>query len=147
MKHLYKVTFFVCILQCFHLLKSDAATIDWKGATSSDWGTGSNWSSGSAPASGDVVQIGVVSFTNQPTLNSGTTTTIASLTFGTLQTITLTVNSGYTLAITGSITQNPSSAFLLGTGTLITTLAGAGAITCGSLSREQQHIFSSFQDQ
>ncbi|MBS1521066.1 MAG: T9SS type A sorting domain-containing protein [Bacteroidetes bacterium] len=133
MKPFYKITFVACILQCF-LLRINAATIDWKGTTNSDWGTGSNWSSGTVPASGDAVQIGVVSFTNQPTLNSGTTTTIASLTFGVTKNITLTVNSGYTLAVTGSINQNPSSALLQGSGTLTTTLAGAGSITCASFN-------------
>ena len=106
-----------------------AATVDWKGATSTDWGTASNWSTGTLPASGDAVRIGVVSFTNQPTLKSGTTTTIASLTFGTLSNITLTVNSGYTLAVTGAIVQNPNNG-----GNITTTLAGAGSLTSASLT-------------
>jgi len=143
MKHLYNILFFTCILQCFPLLKSDAATINWKGTNSSDWGTGSNWSSGSVPASGDDVQIGVVSFTNQPTLNSGATTTIASLTFGTTKNTTLTINSGYTLAVTGSITQSPSSGLLPGSGTLTTTLAGVGSITCASLNVGNNSTFLS----
>ncbi len=105
-----------------------AATIDWKGTTNTDWGTGTNWSSGSVPASGDAVRIGVVAFTNQPTLNSGATTTIASLTFGTSKNITLTVNSGFTLAVSGGIVQNPNNG-----GNIITTLAGAGSLTCASL--------------
>jgi len=105
-----------------------AATIDWKGATSTDWGTASNWSTGTLPGSGDAVQIGVVSFTNQPILKSGTTTTIASLTFGTSKNITLTVNSSFTLAVSGAIIQNPDA-----TGSVTTTLAGAGTITGASL--------------
>jgi len=110
------------------IINTSAATIDWKGGTSTDWGTGSNWSTGSLPGSGDAVRIGVVSFTNQPTLKSGATTTIASLTFGTLSNVTLTVNSGYTLAVTGAIVQNPNNG-----GNLTTTLAGAGTITGASL--------------
>jgi len=105
-----------------------AATIDWKGTTNSDWGTGTNWSSGATPASGDAVRIGVVAFTNQPTLNSGATNTIASLTFGTTKNITLTINSGFTLAVTGGIVQNPNNG-----GNIITTLAGAGSLTGASL--------------
>ena len=143
MKYLCKVFIIACILQCFLLLNSDAATIDWKGTTNSDWGTGSNWSSGSVPAPGDAVQIGVVSFSGQPTLNSGTTTTIASLTFGTTKNMTLTVNSGSTLAVTGNITQNPSSGLLPGSGTLTTTLAGAGSITCASLNVGNNSTFLS----
>ncbi len=110
-----------------------AATIDWKGTTNSDWGTGTNWSGGSAPSSGDAVRIGVVSFTSQPTLNSGATTTIASLTFGVSATsITLTINSGYTLAVTGAIIQNASSS-ILSSNTLITTITGGGSLSCASL--------------
>jgi hypothetical protein len=139
----YRIILVACILQCLFLLRSNAATIDWKGTTNSDWGTGSNWSSGSVPGSGDAVQIGVFSFTNQPTLNSGTTTTIASLTFGVTKNATLTVNSGYTLAVTGNITQNPSTSLLQGTGTLTTTLAGAGSITCASLNVGNSSTFLS----
>jgi len=139
----YRIILVACILQCLFLLRSNAATIDWKGTTNSDWGTGSNWSSGSVPGSGDAVQIGVFSFTNQPTLNSGTTTTIASLTFGVTKNATLTVNSGYTLSVTGNITQNPSTSLLQGTGTLTTTLAGAGSITCASLNVGNSSTFLS----
>eukprot|EP01037_Dinobryon_pediforme_P012049 gene12049-12139_t len=104
---------------------------NWKGATSSDWNTASNWSPSGIPGSGDAVSIGVVSFTNQPILGAGTTTVnISSLTFGTIATIVLTLNSGYTLNVSGAITQNPSN---LNYGTLNTTLAGAGAINCSSI--------------
>ncbi|HZY36909.1 MAG TPA: hypothetical protein VFE53_09690, partial [Mucilaginibacter sp.] len=105
-----------------------AATIDWKGTTNSNWATGTNWSSGSTPAAGDAVRIGVVAFTNQPTISSATATTIASLTFGTSSNITLTVNSGFTLTVTGGIVQNPNNG-----GNITTTLAGAGSITAASL--------------
>jgi len=113
-----------------------AATVDWKGTTNTDWGTGTNWSSGSAPASGDAVRIGVVAFTNQPTLNSGATTTIASLTFGTSKNITLTINSGFTLAVTGAIIQNSNNA-----GNITTTIAGAGMLTGASLTVGNSDIF------
>ena len=113
-----------------------AATVDWKGTTSTDWGTGTNWSSGSTPASGDAVRIGVVAFTNQPTLNSGATTTIASLTFGTSKNITLTINSGFTLAVTNSIVQNSNNG-----GNITTTIAGAGTLTGASLTVGNSNIF------
>ena len=109
-----------------------AATDKWKGTTSGDWGTATNWSTGAVPASTDDVTIGIVAFTNQPTLNGSYSCN--SITFGGLQAATLTVNSGFTLTA-GSITQN----FLAGTGgvsgtpvvtTFITALAGAGSIIC-----------------
>jgi len=113
-----------------------AATVDWKGTTNSNWATGTNWSSGSTPAAGDAVRIGVVAFTNQPTISSATATTIASLTFGTLSNITLTVNSGFTLTVTGAIVQNSDNG-----GNIITTLAGAGSLACASLTVGNTNIF------
>lgn len=110
---------------------ASAATIDWKGTTSTDWGTGSNWSTGTVPQPGDAVQIGVVSFTNEPTLKSGATTTIASLTFGLTSTVILTINTGYTLAVTGAITQNQNTNNY---GTFTTTIAGGGTLTGTSLA-------------
>lgn len=113
------------------IICSNAATVDWKGTTSSDWATGSNWSTGSVPGSADDVRIGVVSFSNQPTLGSGTVTTIASLTLGTASAVTLTINSGYTLSVTGSISQNPSTTSY---GTFSNTITGQGSISCASLN-------------
>ncbi len=143
MRNILKTLCLICILQSLNSSKIYAATIDWKGTTSIDWGTATNWSPATVPAPGDAVQIGVVAFTNQPTLNSGTITTIGSLTFGVTKNITLTVNSGSTLAVTGSITQNPSNAFLTGSGTLTTTLAGAGSITCASVNVGNNSVFLS----
>jgi hypothetical protein len=113
------------------------ALINWTGGTSGDWGTASNWSTGAVPVAGSTVQIGVVGFTNQPTVAGNYK--CASLIFGSLQAATLTVNSGFTLTVTGNITQN----FATGTAgtsntspttlTFTTSLAGAGAITCVNL--------------
>jgi hypothetical protein len=115
-------------------MRASAATIYWYGYTSGDWGTASNWYGGVLPGSNDNVQIGTsifYPFTNQPTIKSGTTTTIASLTFGFDASAVLTVNSGYTLAVTGAITQNQAS--LATYGTFTSTIAGAGTVTAGSL--------------
>ncbi|HEY9197343.1 MAG TPA: hypothetical protein VIM77_13800, partial [Mucilaginibacter sp.] len=114
-----------------------AATYDWKGGSSAAWDTPTNWSpSRTSPLSSDVLQIGVVSFTNPPiitTSTSSTTTSCASIIFGTVaSSITLTVNG--TLSVSGAILQNPPTLSLLGLGgTINTTLAGTGSITCGSM--------------
>jgi hypothetical protein len=122
----------VLLVTLIGTIRASAATINWTGGTSSDWGTASNWSTATTlPGSGDIVQIGVVAFTNQPTLNSGTTTTIASLTFGLYKNIVLTVNSGYTLAVTGAITQNQAN--LATYGSFTSTIAGAGTVTGASM--------------
>ena len=115
-----------------------AATIDWKGSTNLDWGTASNWSSGSVPLSTDAVRIGVVTFINQPTVGLGETATIASLTFGGLNNITLTIAGGCTIAVTGAIVQNPSS---FSYGNLTTTITGAGTLTCATVSVGNTYTF------
>ncbi|HEX8020110.1 hypothetical protein, partial [Mucilaginibacter sp.] len=114
-----------------------AATYDWKGGSSTAWDTPTNWSpSRTTPLSSDALQIGVVSFTNAPTITTSTSsasTSCASITFGTAtSSITLTVNG--TLSVSGAILQNPPAISLLGLGgTITTTLAGTGSITCGSM--------------
>jgi len=105
---------------------ASAATINWKGTTSSDWAVASNWSSGTLPVSTDAVQIGIVAFTNQPTVTASES--CASILLGTTQNITLTVNSGITLTVSGAITQNPDNG-----GNFTTTVTGSGSITCASL--------------
>lgn len=89
---------------------------DWVGTTSSVWGTASNWSKGTVPISTDDVQIGVNTFTNQPTIDSSTgAVTINSITFGAAKAPTLTVNFPEALTITSFITVNTGAT---------TTLAG-----------------------
>ncbi|WP_096356454.1 hypothetical protein [Mucilaginibacter gotjawali] len=122
-----------------------AATVyDWTGASGTAWTTPGNWKVGGVVqtvnypgiATTDIAQIGVTySFTNQPTLSSGTTNTIASLTFGTQNNTTLTVSSG-TLAVTGAIVQNSNNG-----GNITSTFTGAGAITCGSLQVGNANVF------
>ena len=102
------------------------ATIDWKGGTSTDWAVGSNWSTGNVPGSTDAVQIGMVAFTNQPTVTASES--CASILLGINKNITLTVNSGVTLTVSGAITQNPDNG-----GNLTTTVTGSGSIICASL--------------
>ncbi|SEN49114.1 hypothetical protein SAMN05192574_103323 [Mucilaginibacter gossypiicola] len=133
------IIFIITFLFTTYLLTSSiyAATYDWKGGSSTAWDTPSNWSpSRTTPLSSDALQIGVVSFTNPPTITTSTssaTTSCASVTFGTAtSSITLTVNG--TLSVSGAILQNPPTLSLLGLGgTITTTLAGTGSITCGSM--------------
>ncbi|MFI5162603.1 MAG: MBG domain-containing protein, partial [Sphingobacteriales bacterium] len=132
---------------------------DWSGATSTAWNIPGNWQvngvtqttiyPGSVSTT-DVVRVGVntaiPTFSNQPTLSTANIT-IASLTFGnnnaavnnnTGGVINLTVN-GFTLAVTGAITQNHSTTggnsfgFATDVG-VTTTLQGTGSITCASVT-------------
>src|SRR3569833_265799 len=86
-----------------------ATNYTWKGATSTDWNTASNWSPAGVPAMSDAVSIGVVTFTNQPTVSSGETVYAASITFGTTKTVTLTLSGAMT--VPGNITLATGGTF------------------------------------
>ena len=94
-------------------------------SVSGNWSNTATWGGSSVPVAGDTV-----------TINSGITVTVdvaaacASLTFNNATSnATLTVNSGVTLTVTGAITlQNNASA------NTAATLAGAGTISCASIS-------------
>ncbi|HEY9002331.1 MAG TPA: T9SS type A sorting domain-containing protein [Mucilaginibacter sp.] len=123
---------------------------DWLGTTSSVWGLASNWSRGTVPVATDDVQIGVVTFTNQPTIDATTgNVTVNSITFGAAKAPTLTVNNPETLSITGSMTVNTGSTTTItgtglvnmsptstvnvtSTGTLALTMSGGGQFTLQS---------------
>jgi len=135
------------ILLAATISASAATTYDWTGASGTSWTTPGNWKVGGVvqtvnypgKAVTDIAQIGVTySFTNQPTLSSGATNTIANLTFGTQTNTTLTVSSGSVLAVTGAIVQNPNA-----NGNITTTLAGTGAITGASLQVGNTTLFLS----
>jgi hypothetical protein len=125
---LFQLLLFTCYTTCF-------GAIDWKGGTSNDWNVALNWSPARIPLSTDDVRIGVVAYTtaaNQPVVTASTT--VNSLTLGTVQAATLTVNSGITLSITNNITQMHSNANVSVTANIIgQTVAGVlgGTITCG----------------
>ena len=122
----------------------------WVGTTNTLWTTPTNWSSGTVPLVADDVQIGVVTFTNQPAINSTTgNIKVNSITFGAVKAATLSITSPQTLTITGNITVNtgatatvtgtgsvnmaPNSALNVnGTGKLITSLSAGGLFTLQS---------------
>ncbi|MDO3626981.1 T9SS type A sorting domain-containing protein [Mucilaginibacter sp. BT774] len=123
---------------------------NWLGTTNSVWAVASNWSRGTVPVSTDDVQIGVVTFTNQPIIDASTgNVNVNSITFGSAKATTLTVNNPETLTIPGYLTVNtgasatitgtglvnmtPSSTVNVnGTGTLALTLSGGGLFTLQS---------------
>lgn len=120
---------------------ASAYTFDWKG-TSTTWASSSSWTrSGSGGTSTypgqsgsvDIVRIGVSAFSgSQPTLSSSVT--VASVEFGdnSGNAMTLTVNSGVTLTVTGSVTQDHNNS----NGGITTTLSGSGtaALICSSMN-------------
>jgi len=98
-----------------------SATYTWKGTTSIDWNTASNWSPNGIPTSTDVVSIGSTTFTNQPTISSTETASVASITFGTAKTATLTLNGA--LTVSGNISMATASTFSM-SNTSVLTLGG-----------------------
>ena len=83
--------------------------VSWNGSVSTAWNTAANWTnvSGTAstpPGPTDVVQIGVSTFTNQPTIS--TAVSIKSITFGSVKAATLTIGSGGSLTTSGNINGN-----------------------------------------
>ena len=103
-------------------------SVDWNGNTSSAWNVGSNWSSGTVPTATIPVRIGVVTFSNQPTVS--TSAVAASVTLGTTKAVTLTVSTGNSLTISGDVVQNHKAGLSGFYGSNTTTLTGGGTITC-----------------
>jgi hypothetical protein len=91
----------------------DANLVRWNGSVSSDWFTAANWttvqgSPSRPPAATDIVEIGTAAFTNQPTIASGAAVA-KSITFGSVQAATLTLNTGGSLTTQGNITGSWSA--------------------------------------
>ncbi|MDB5133584.1 MAG: hypothetical protein JWP37_187 [Mucilaginibacter sp.] len=127
--------------------KAFAATYDWVGGTSTNASTGSNWynentsSYGTVPGSSDDVYVDwnysvtffpvVTANTTWKSLTFGYGNTWVAYAHGYTATISLNVNSGITLTVSGNITQNH---YLSATGSpdnyIITIIGGAGTILC-----------------
>jgi len=110
--------------------KGFCATYDWVGTTATlgvyNWNNKLNWqvagvAATTVPGAADIVQIGISSFTNNPTITDAQS--CASIVFGTYDNFTLTVNG--TLTVSGTITQQNDPNFYQ-----YTVLAGTGTITC-----------------
>lgn len=92
---------------------SDASNVTrWTGAASSDWNTAGNWvavqgSPGAVPTANDIVEIGTGAFINQPAI--ATAASAKSISFGSAQAATLTLNTGGSLTTAGNIAGSWSS--------------------------------------
>lgn len=86
---------------------SDASNVTrWTGSVSSDWNTAGNWvavqgSPGAVPTANDIVEIGTGAFINQPIIT--TAASVKSISFGSAQAATLTLNTGGSLTTAGNI--------------------------------------------
>lgn len=124
-----KKTFLGWVILWLHLsgLSAFGYTYTWNGA-GTDWATPANWTrsfgapANSIPAITDAVEIGISTFTNQPSVTTSTAT-CASITFGTAKAITFTVNG--TLNVNGTILQKHSVS-----ASVTTAITGTGNITC-----------------
>ncbi|WP_374951731.1 T9SS type A sorting domain-containing protein [Mucilaginibacter sp.] len=128
---------FSCLLVASCLVSSlcvAQSNYDWRGNISTDWSVAANWringiTATTPPGSLDNVFIGnaAVAFTNQPSIPASYTASVASVTFGTVKIVALTVDGR--LNITNDLTQKHS-----GSGVSISpTIAGLGTISCRNL--------------
>lgn len=107
---------------------STTSVISWNGSVSSNWNTAANWTvvSGtpaSPPSANDIVQIGVATFTNQPTISNAVS--VKSIVMGSAKAATLTIASGGSLTTSGNISGNWSA------GATHTIDAGSQTFTVG----------------
>ena len=84
----------------------DNNIVRWNGSVSTDWATATNWTTvqgtpSKPPSSNDIVEIGFVSFTNAPVIN--TAATAKTISFGSAQATTLTLTTGGSLVTQGNI--------------------------------------------
>ncbi|SFW76532.1 T9SS type A sorting domain-containing protein [Chitinophaga sancti] len=87
-------------------LSDNASVYRWNGSVSNNWATAGNWTTdlGSAtipPGVNDIVQIGIVSFTNQPVIN--TSVNVKNVVLGSLQPVSITLATGGSLTIQGNL--------------------------------------------
>ncbi|MFA6057553.1 MAG: T9SS type A sorting domain-containing protein [Taibaiella sp.] len=78
----------------------DGNVVQWNGSVSADWNTAANWTviqgSASAPPSAtDIVNLGTITFINQPTISN--TVNVKNINFGSAQAVTLSMASGGSL--------------------------------------------------
>src|ERR1035437_10001833 len=93
-----------------------AATINWTNAASSGWNTAANWNPNGVPGTNDTAII-----TNAGvTVSLNGATTIGGVILGTngAGTVTLAL-AGWTLALNGPLTVNPSGSFTVDSGALV----------------------------
>ncbi len=116
----------VLVVMSLFIANSINAQKTWDGgAGTSNWGDANNWAPNGVPAATDAVTL-----INNTTVNVNVAAVGASLTFPAgANNVTLNINSGFSLNITGTITIPRA------TGSSVNTLAvGAGTLTAGSLA-------------
>ncbi|MES2431859.1 MAG: hypothetical protein V4556_13075 [Bacteroidota bacterium] len=118
-------------------ISDNASVLAWNGSVSSVWTNPSNWTAiqgtpGSIPTANDIVQLGTVSFTNNPAITSAVT--LKSISFGSVAATTLTLSSGGSLTVNGNITgtwsANAAHSIIVGAQTL--TVSGNMSLSDGT---------------
>ena len=109
-------------------------TYKWATGTSGNWSVKNNWTPASVPATGSNVDISANSATAY-TVSENVTTTIASLTIGTIA-ATLTMKGAHALTVTGSVTNSGTIGIGAGDAVTFGTLINSGVIdlTGGTLA-------------
>jgi hypothetical protein len=81
-------------------ISDNTNVVRWNGSVSSDWNTAANWtvqqgSASAPPGVADIVNLGIVTFNNQPTIS--TPVTVKNINFGSAKAVTLTMATGGSL--------------------------------------------------
>lgn len=87
-------------------MSDQANVIQWNGSVSTDWTNAANWTvlqgaPSLPPTNNDIVYLGTTTFTHHPVISSGVS--VKNIHFGSVQPLTLSLTSGGSLAVGGSI--------------------------------------------
>ena len=117
-------------------ISANSNVVQWNGSVSSDWNTAANWTvtQGSAsrpPAATDVVNLGTVTFTNQPVIN--TAVTVRNINFGSAKAVSLSLISGGSLSTTAvKGTWSANATHSIDAGSQAITIGGDLALSDGT---------------
>ena len=118
-------------------LSDDNNVARWNGSVSTAWENAANWTVAQGgpslpPSTNDIVELGTVAFTHQPTIGSAAST--KSITFGSAQAVTLTLGASGSLVtsgnISGSWTNNATHTLSVGSQSL--TVGGDLSLSDGT---------------
>lgn len=117
-------------------LSDNTNVVQWNGSVSSNWNTAANWtvlqgSASAPPAATDIVNIGAVTFTNQPTIS--TPVSVKNINFGSAKAVVLSMAAGGSLTsadIHGTWSSNVTH--LINANNQTVTINGALALSDGT---------------
>ena len=133
------------LLACGLAWTASAGNQTWTGGTSTDWNTAANWNSGAGPVPGTAdTAIIPTGKPNYPVLTTAASTAITALNINSGGSVT--INSGGTLTLSGTITVNGTLTISAGTLSIKDFASGTGTFTMigGTLKVSRDIKFTTF---